>query len=389
MALLPEDQPGIINPEVGPTGQIMPAFAPPVQGNAPANHLMPGFYQHPQQDIPLPHTGPHFSFAPAIDGQISNQLLQTNPFPEELVPPFRVRPGDSGGALSAGNAGYTPANVNLNQFDPVTREVQEEELTSFQLEQLLSGDSAYMQDARRRGLEFAGSRGALNSSVAAGASQRAAIQAGAPIAQADAQAYIRAASENLAAVNNNILAKMNASVAMATTNAQVSGSLAGARLANDSRERIAETQLNAQYVMQQAQFVQQQFLQQMDIEGRSRLMGEEFGFNRTLQRDQFGFNTALQDDRFAHDIFIEETFGQPRFEAQMLFNQSSLQAQTYTNLMANYAQGIASMNGIEMDDAARQRGQQFWEDYLQSGLSYISNLSNTSNWPDFDFDFGP
>lgn len=46
---------------------------------------------------------------------------------------------------------------------------------------LLASDSPYMQAARQSGLEYASKRGLLNSSIAGGASQRAAIEASNPI----------------------------------------------------------------------------------------------------------------------------------------------------------------------------------------------------------------
>jgi hypothetical protein len=46
---------------------------------------------------------------------------------------------------------------------------------------LTESNSPYMQNARRRGLEMAGSRGMLNSSMAAGASQRAALESAMPM----------------------------------------------------------------------------------------------------------------------------------------------------------------------------------------------------------------
>jgi hypothetical protein len=58
-----------------------------------------------------------------------------------------------------------------------------------QLQSLLSSDSPYIQESRRQATEQAGSRGLLNSSIAAGAGQRAAIQSALPIAQQDAQTY--------------------------------------------------------------------------------------------------------------------------------------------------------------------------------------------------------
>lgn len=51
------------------------------------------------------------------------------------------------------------------------------------LEAFLAPGSSYIENARRRGIEQAAMRGGVNSSIAAGASERAAIEAAAPLAQ--------------------------------------------------------------------------------------------------------------------------------------------------------------------------------------------------------------
>lgn len=51
------------------------------------------------------------------------------------------------------------------------------------LDEILNSNSPYIQQARQRGLETAATRGGINSSIAAGASERAAIDAAAPLAQ--------------------------------------------------------------------------------------------------------------------------------------------------------------------------------------------------------------
>jgi len=81
------------------------------------------------------------------------------------------------------------------------RQVTPQEQVSFQLQQLLDNSSPYMENARRQGVEMAASRGNLNSSIAAGAAQRAAIEAGLPIAQLDAQGYRDAMSQNFQALS--------------------------------------------------------------------------------------------------------------------------------------------------------------------------------------------
>lgn len=69
------------------------------------------------------------------------------------------------------------------------RQVTPNELVENRLNGLLSSNSPYIRNARQRGVEYAASRGNVNSSIAAGASQRAALEAAMPIAESDAGAY--------------------------------------------------------------------------------------------------------------------------------------------------------------------------------------------------------
>lgn len=97
--------------------------------------------------------------------------------------------GGGGGSASAGQARATTRSVEGNQ------------LVANQLSGLLSGGSAYMQNATRAGLSRASARGNLNGSMSAGAAQRAAIDAGLPIAAQDASWYGRTAADNMDAEN--------------------------------------------------------------------------------------------------------------------------------------------------------------------------------------------
>lgn len=51
------------------------------------------------------------------------------------------------------------------------------------LESMLNPNSQYIQNARQRGIEYAASRGGLNSSIAAGAAERSALEAAMPLVQ--------------------------------------------------------------------------------------------------------------------------------------------------------------------------------------------------------------
>ena len=60
---------------------------------------------------------------------------------------------------------------------------------SGQLQGFLESGSPYVRAARQRGREEAASRGLLNSSIAAGAAERSAIETALPVAVADAKAF--------------------------------------------------------------------------------------------------------------------------------------------------------------------------------------------------------
>lgn len=62
------------------------------------------------------------------------------------------------------------------------------------LDTVMNSNSPYIQNARRRGLETAAARGGINSSIAAGASERAALEAGMPLVQQGMQ--IDSAAQN-------------------------------------------------------------------------------------------------------------------------------------------------------------------------------------------------
>lgn len=63
-------------------------------------------------------------------------------------------------------------------------DVNYDQRMSNSLEYFMDPNSAYIQNARQRGMETAAVRGGINSSIAAGASERAALDAALPMAQA-------------------------------------------------------------------------------------------------------------------------------------------------------------------------------------------------------------
>lgn len=134
-----------------------------------------------------------------------------------------------------------------------TRTVGDNELVSSQLQKLLATDSPYLQQARNKAAQTANSRGLLNSAMAAGWGESAAIDAAAPIAQADAGAYTSAARDNQSAQNtvslNNASAANQAEMARAAAANQASMAAANMQM----QDRLNDKQTSNQYQMQQEQ----------------------------------------------------------------------------------------------------------------------------------------
>lgn len=136
--------------------------------------------------------------------------------------------------------------IDYSQYGPYTREMTDEELTSRQLQGLLASDSPYMRQAALAGQRMAAQRGALSSSIAAGASQASAIQAAFPIAAADAQAFQQMRSQNAAAINNTNLAKLQSATNMATSKLQSLTALATTTMQAETQSKVAALNANVQ-----------------------------------------------------------------------------------------------------------------------------------------------
>lgn len=99
-----------------------------------------------------------------------------------------------------GGGGYTPTYLGTKEalLNPVsgTNQVQRS------IQSFLDPNSAYLRNARQRGVEMAGLRGGVNSSIAGGASERAAMEAIQPFVQqavdVDQQKYKLMAEDYLA-----------------------------------------------------------------------------------------------------------------------------------------------------------------------------------------------
>lgn len=153
-------QPGVITP---PTTQPTPM---PQPNPRPGNGVQPRplYPNTPGTPLPLYPENP------------------TNPTPFPVGPrPLYPNTGATPGAPGGGPPGNPlPGVTNGNPYAPPAS-FSPGNVVQDNLNNLLNHDGAYMTNARQRGLEVAANRGLLNSSVAAGASQRSALEAAQPI----------------------------------------------------------------------------------------------------------------------------------------------------------------------------------------------------------------
>lgn len=278
------------------------------------------------------------------------------------------------GAGTSGRAGAIDPRTG-SEYEATTREVQDEELVANQLTDLLDSDSRYIRQARNRGLAAANARGGLGGTMQAAASTAAAIRAGLPIATADAQAFRDAAAQNMNALNQFGLANMQRATQIAMANLDARTRVQTTAMNNASNQAIAKLQSMTQ-------------LQNTALQGeiQARLAEQQFMITQVLNAEQHGYameQTALQGE---YNLANTQMQGEYNLDATQLQGdiQYRIQRETnYTNqamsAMDVYFQRLDNLNGMEMDDAARERArQQYYNDYV-SQMNFLNSL-----YPDVD-----
>lgn len=145
----------------------------------------------------------------------------------------------------------TLANANSVGIDPEKRSVDAaKETVSGQLDALLAKDSSYVTRARAGASQTANSRGLLNSSMAAGAGEGAAIDAALPIANADAQTYQTAARDNQAAGNAALQVNSEAANKAMLFNADAQNQFAMQGLRGEQSKELADIEASYKTLMQ-------------------------------------------------------------------------------------------------------------------------------------------
>ncbi len=186
---------------------------------------------------------------------------------------------------------------NTGYKAPTPTDWKDSTKTSEQLTGLLSQNSDYMKRAETKGLQVANSRGLLNSSIAAGTSQAAAIDAAAPIAQADAS------------TNAQLLGQArNVDAAAAQQNR---GFLQD--ITKDERDFSHKAELNEQG------FIYQTRLSDQDYHEARAIAEQQFAQTLGLNSQQFDFQRALNDQSYRISLGLSD---KDFSEAVQLANQA-------------------------------------------------------------------
>lgn len=322
--------------------------------------LLPDPYMEdndPAGTAPLPQEGDGI-VAPPPDTTTPPPVTSGNPSVEmpsgTEVPQVSETATLDRGLLNQGLSTSGTPQVNINPtagLAPTTREVQENELVSHQLDKLLSSSSPYMRQARLQGLSLGGG---LGGTAGIRASMGAAIERGLPIAQADAQAYRDAASQNMNALNQFTLATMQR-----TTQLEL-GNL-------DAATRIKTTSMNnaMQAAVAQLNAVTQKQLANLDAATKVRVTELNGQIQARLSDLAYRQNLVLNDQQNAarlEQIAVQGEYNLAVIEMQAEVNREA----TYVNAAMTAYNGILdrieALNGLEMDDAARARAEAaIWE----------------------------
>lgn len=154
--------------------------------------------------------------------------------------------------LPSQRAGYTGVSFSGQNPDPMrplqtpdggfrTRDVNPDELSSNQLNDIVDENGQYIQGARSRAAaEWAG-RGGLNTTMAAGAAQRAAIDAAMPMAMQQAGAYTNVGDRNMDAENAYLLRRGDWNNALALNRGDNNTSLQIAGMNTEENRRQFDT----------------------------------------------------------------------------------------------------------------------------------------------------
>lgn len=197
-----------------------------------------------------------------------------------------------------------------------------------QLNAITAADSGYMQLARTSGLQTANKRGLLNSSLAAGASQAAAIAAAAPLASQNAA---QSAQRNQTRLQAHFTGEQQ-------------------RVDIEARDKMLNEQLRSEEERLGRQLTSQELQQQRDIANRLQMQVADIMSQQFMQERQIGatqqitqMNIDAESERLGRQLTAAEQQQIRDLSAQQARLQLQLDVQS-TLTREGYATDIARAN---------------------------------------------
>lgn len=244
----------------------------------------------------------------------------------------------------------------------LARTVQDNELTSNQLNKITNSNSRYIRSARGRGAGYAQARGNLNSSLASANAEQAAIEAALPIATQDAAAYGNAASQNLDSLGRQQIASENNATQLENTRMEIG-----------SRENISMRELMHQR-------------DQSDLDRRWRT-GEREGEQTFRRGEREGDQTWRSSERQGDQTWrsgesaLDRDWRSRESNADRLFQATQNRLGARNGIFGEIVGTVFSDPAYWRDQAGSAGFIQSWTDTLTPMFDRIFNQSNPPTTP--------
>lgn len=280
-----------------------------------------------------------------------------------LLDPPEYNPNAAGAASPTltpmpGTSDINQASADTYNADQIT--VDPKSTVSGQMEGLLSQSNPYIGRARTRAAQTANSRGLLNSSMAAGAGEAAAIDAAMPIATQDAQTYGQSQLANQQATNAARAQNSQLLTDVNKANTDALNVIPNAQVQLSSSQQLAQQQAGLQEQLSQGDFNRQLGTMEADVAAK-----EQFA--------TFDANIRTQLAAIQQDYAVElETLSQ-NYEIQK--NLDTSMGSMYDGALRSISNVLADPN---MTTAQSTNAVKVIIDNLGSGLNFLAGISGNT-----------
>ncbi len=237
-------------------------------------------------------------------------------------------------------SGYSveKADPSVGTVEGITGYVEPESTVESRLTGLLSQDSSYMDRARAGAAQTANTRGLLNTSMAAGAGEAAAIDAALPIAQQDAQTFYEQQRANQDILNR--AEQLTAGTELETQRFNIEGQ-------TEADRAMAEKQLQAeQFGAQMEQQTEQFNVQQQNEANRVQAEAQNKADFEILSNDVKAQMAGIDQEYAVQLQVIEDEF-------DLMQNMDSVMGTAYQQLIEGISRITSNPDLSEADANAR------------------------------------